>query len=341
MADTLPIPSCGCRIIQISDLARARLSEEVWSGSSHCAAGADKAHCARCMQRRKALHEWLRLPLREKRNELEYYLGLNGNEFYPEQRAATVPALRSLAVCEPPSEVKSAPRCTAALTPSLPGTEYGWHYSCTNLHGPACGETTSSQCPSRFSYFHYLAFAPQWMSSPARKLYTWSLTAVLGAIRAEQCSSPDSRLSLDAVRAAVQLIGQTKGGMQLCLKTVSREVHLSESYLAALFSKVVGICFRNYVKSVRFAYAAELLIHSGARISEVSAALGYTEFSNFVRDIRCAIGICPTLFRRSYSHESFIWNCPLSANRSLENGVNQRQAHKPEGLNPQPLRQSH
>lgn len=341
MADTLPIPSCGCRMVQISDLARARPSDNVWSGSSHCVVGVDKAHCARCIRRRKLLHEWLRLPLRDKRNDLEQYLGLTGPASSPAQSAAIIPATPSFTVRELSAGVSSAPRCAAALAASLPSQEYGWHYSCANLPRQVCREVASCHCPSRLSYFHYLPFAPHWMSRPARMLYTWSLTAILGAIRAEQCPSPDSRVSLDAVRAAVHLIMQTRGGMQLCLKTVSRQVHLSESYLAALFSRVVGICFRNYVKSVRFAYAAELLVHSGARISEISADLGYTEFSNFVRDIRSAIGICPTLFRRSCSHESFIWTCPLSANGILESSRNPRLAHKPEGLHLQPPGQSH
>jgi AraC-like DNA-binding protein len=288
------------------------------------------------MRRRKALHEWLRLPLRDKRKDLETYLELSVPALQQAQSPQIPLTPASFSVREAPAAtISSPPSCVAALTASLPSPEYGWHFSCANAPGPMCGEITSRHCPSRVSYFHYLPFAPQWMGRPARKLYTWSLTAVLGAIRAEQCASPDGRVSLEAVRAAVHLILQTRGGMQLCLKTVARQVYLSESYLAALFSRAVGICFRNYVRSVRFACAAELLIHSGARISEISATLGYTEFSNFVRDMRSATGICPTSFRRLCSHESFIWTCPLNVNKNVERNLDSRSAHKPEGLHPQ------
>ena len=63
-------------------------------------------------------------------------------------------------------------------------------------------------------------------------------------------------------------------------------------------------------KSVRLTYAAESLISSSARISDISATLGYSELSNFVRDFRSELGLCPAKFRHFYLRAGFVWTCP-------------------------------
>ena len=101
------------------------------------------------------------------------------------------------------------------------------------------------------------------------------------------------------------ILGQ-RGGLQCCLKTISWQAHISASYLAALFNTVVGVTYREYVKSVRLSCAAESMLRSNARILEVSSSLSYTEPSNFVRDFRSGFGVCPAKWRGSYS-DDFLW----------------------------------
>jgi AraC-like DNA-binding protein len=326
-----------CLMAQIAELCGSPpLDHGCLKSAAGWRVGTNSASCVKCLRHRKALHEWLSLPLLDKRSELEAYLdfGLPTVRSHPSPRPVIVFAApkRPLALQWGLHDVGAAPlpRCSAAPAPDAPDIrEGGWHFSCLVLRAEAiesCNQVAVRQCPNRLSYFHYVPFAPKRMSRPARKLFMANLTAVLGFIRAERCAFPDSRVSLSPVRAAVRTIFETRGSVQSCLKTMSREVHLSTSYLAVLFARLVGVCFRRYVMSVRLANAAESLLHSDRRISDIAAALGYTEPSNFIRDFRSELRMCPTRLRYLYPHDGFIWPCPLESGRA---GVERHSGHPP------------
>lgn len=182
-------------------------------------------------------------------------------------------------------------------------------HTCPGLSGRlgwACNQTSVSHCASPLSYFHYLHPASRCPSPAARRFFVYSLVATLGAARAERSALQGRRLGLSQLRSALGMILDSRGGVQCCLKTISWRTHISASYLATLFSMVVGVTYREYVKSVRLASAAESMACSKARIQEASSSLGYTEPSNFVRDFRSGFGVCPAKWRGSYS-DDFLW----------------------------------
>ena len=68
-----------------------------------------------------------------------------------------------------------------------------------------------------------------------------------------------------------------------------------------MFSSIVGISYRDYAKSVRFAFAAATLAHAPMRVADVARLLAYTRPSNFVRDFRSGFQMCPARWKKSYS----------------------------------------
>jgi AraC-like DNA-binding protein len=181
--------------------------------------------------------------------------------------------------------------------------------SCPGLAGHlawACNQTSVPHSSNRLSYFHYLNLAPPGLSPPVRRFFVYSVVAALGTARAERYKPPGKCLGLAQLRWTLEMIARQRGGLQCCLKTISWQGHISASYLAALFNTVVGVTYREYVKSVRLSCAAESMRRPKARIAEVSSSLGYTEPSNFVRDFRCGFGVCPAKWRGSYS-DDFLW----------------------------------
>jgi AraC-like DNA-binding protein len=174
----------------------------------------------------------------------------------------------------------------------------------------ACNQITVPHSANRLSYFHYLNLAPPDVSPPARRFFVYSVVALLGAARAERYRPHGKCMGLSQLRWALGMIVRQQGGAQCCLKTMSWQAHISASYLAALFNTVVGVTYREYVKSVRLSCAAESMRRSNARILEVSSSLGYTAPSNFVRDFRCGFGVCPAKWRASYS-DDFLWPRPV------------------------------
>ena len=185
--------------------------------------------------------------------------------------------------------------------------------SCSGLAGRlawACNPITVAHCANPLCYFHYLNLSSPDVSPYARRFFVYSLVAALGAARAERNTPHGRCFGLSQLRWALGMILGQRGGLQCCLKTISWQAHISASYLAALFNTVVGVTYREYVKSVRLSCAAESMLRSNARILEVSSSLSYTEPSNFVRDFRSGFGVCPAKWRGSYS-DDFLWPRPV------------------------------
>jgi AraC-like DNA-binding protein len=165
---------------------------------------------------------------------------------------------------------------------------------------------------SRFdglSAAHYLGLVPAYAGCTARRLFQFGLVAAQGALRAEPLATgpPHARRAA----SAVQTVLARHGDVQLCLKILSNEMGVSANRLALLFAKVTGVSFRQYARSVRLTVAAAMLSAPGAGITRVAQALGYSAPTNFVRDFRTGLLMCPTAFRSACTQASFIWRCPL------------------------------
>jgi AraC-like DNA-binding protein len=263
--------------------------------------------CLRCRTSRRLLHAWLSLRLTEKIGDLDRYAdGRQPGGGHPMEAVATT---RSCVAN------RFAAAASGAAGPCWE-TQGGRPVSCprsANDTSEACPLAGPQRCPNRLSAVHYAQLAPAWIGTPAYQLFVSNIRTSLGAIRAERFLHDANGVSVGPVREAVRAILQSGGNTQTALKILSREVHLSSSYLAALFKQVVGTGFRRYVLSVRISYAAEMLIHSSAPVSEVAALLGYTATSNFVRDLHSQLGSCPAMFRTLYGREDFVWTCPSAA----------------------------
>lgn len=83
----------------------------------------------------------------------------------------------------------------------------------------------------------------------------------------------------------------------LSLESVANAINLSASYLSALFSKVLGTTFINYVQSIRIEIAKELLRSTTLKVYEIAYQIGYDDEKYFSQVFRKAEGISPSQFR--------------------------------------------
>jgi AraC-like DNA-binding protein len=80
---------------------------------------------------------------------------------------------------------------------------------------------------------------------------------------------------------------------------VAASLKMSANYLSSLFSATMGVSCHRYLENIRFAKAREMLCVPGARIADVSAALGWASSSNFGRAFKERNGVTPGLWRQS------------------------------------------
>jgi transcriptional regulator GlxA family with amidase domain len=80
---------------------------------------------------------------------------------------------------------------------------------------------------------------------------------------------------------------------------LAARVGLSASRLEHLFKVHARMSIREYVQSVRLARAAELIVRTDERISQICYAVGFRDPSNFNHAFKRSYGLSPMQYRRS------------------------------------------
>lgn len=125
----------------------------------------------------------------------------------------------------------------------------------------------------------------------------YDLYGTLEAIILEALSLVETNdISHIYVNSAMQYI-KTHYNEPLSLENVANAINLSAPYLSALFSKVLGTTFINYIQSIRIEAAKELLRSTTLKVYEVAYQIGYDDEKYFSQVFRKAEGISPSQFR--------------------------------------------
>ena len=97
---------------------------------------------------------------------------------------------------------------------------------------------------------------------------------------------------------AIEFIADNFGN-RITLKQASTLCHLSPSEFSRRFKQEHGVCFREYLTTVRISKAREYLQSPGMRVSDVAHAVGFEDLSYFDRVFKCRLGVCPSLYKVS------------------------------------------
>lgn len=87
----------------------------------------------------------------------------------------------------------------------------------------------------------------------------------------------------------------------LSLKKLAEAVHLTPTYLSAIFTKNLGVTFSEYYNSVRLDSALRDLRSTDEPIDLVAARSGFSNAQAFVRAFKSVYGQLPSAYRRQYA----------------------------------------
>ncbi len=83
----------------------------------------------------------------------------------------------------------------------------------------------------------------------------------------------------------------------ITLDTLSEVVYLTPNYISAVFKKMTGISYKEYLLRERLKRAKELLAENNMKIYEVATAVGYKDSTHFSKVFKQHIGVYPSEFR--------------------------------------------
>lgn len=124
-----------------------------------------------------------------------------------------------------------------------------------------------------------------------RLFYLVCAGAPLGKARAE---GADGAL----IRAALTYMAENYAE-PLRIDALAARCNLSRSYFMLCFRRATGMSAMEHLTRLRLRAACEALRGSGDRVSDIAAACGFNNLSNFNRQFKRLVGCSPMAFRRS------------------------------------------
>jgi AraC-like DNA-binding protein/quercetin dioxygenase-like cupin family protein len=89
----------------------------------------------------------------------------------------------------------------------------------------------------------------------------------------------------------------------LSLKTLEQKFYMNRFYLSRLFKKSMGINIYEYVLFRRISDAKRLLA-DGTSVTETCQAVGFNDYSNFIRTFKRIVGVPPGQYRKNSAAKS-------------------------------------
>lgn len=82
------------------------------------------------------------------------------------------------------------------------------------------------------------------------------------------------------------------------LRALAQEVSMTPFQLSRLFRRYHGETIPGYIRRLRMARAASMLVKSSMMIGQISSAVGYQSLGAFVRGFTRELGKTPSVYRR-------------------------------------------
>lgn len=87
----------------------------------------------------------------------------------------------------------------------------------------------------------------------------------------------------------------------ISVSDIASAVGMNKNYLGEIFKKEVGVSLYAYLKQVRLEEARRLALNTRLKSQELCDAVGYSSYSNFLRDFKEAYGVSPLQLRKNES----------------------------------------
>ena len=128
-------------------------------------------------------------------------------------------------------------------------------------------------------------------------MFSLLLNALIAKLGKSVSDFKNDKLSISQ-KAILYII--TNFRLQISLSDVADHVGFAPSYLSDMFKKQTGVGLKQYINSVRFEYARNLIMYSNLSITQICNDSGFEDYSNFIKRFKERYGMSPSKYRRNY-----------------------------------------
>ena len=125
-----------------------------------------------------------------------------------------------------------------------------------------------------------------------------TLIAVAEAPDAETASEDDAAVSFDRLLPVLEKL-RAAPGEPITLEDAAAMSNLSPAYFSRRFRQMSGMPFTEYSRIYRLHLAARRLATTGAAVSEIGYAVGFSSPAHFTARFRERFGMSPREYRKS------------------------------------------
>ncbi len=132
------------------------------------------------------------------------------------------------------------------------------------------------------------------MVETLKEAKSWVLRFYASCVaRQSENSVPASRRLVDR---AVKLIGMRFSDSELCVMSISRELHVNEDYLSSTFKKEYGIPLVKFLTRFRLEKARDLMNEGLVNLAYIAERVGYEDPNYFGKCFKKHFGVAPSKF---------------------------------------------
>lgn len=103
------------------------------------------------------------------------------------------------------------------------------------------------------------------------------------------------------IEAILEYINKNIQNPGLSLSDISRAYYMSVTYLCMYFKEKTGTTIRSYIIERRMKKAAELLLYTDLKVTEIAEAVGFTNQSYFTKSFGRYFGMSPSRYKEEHS----------------------------------------
>ena len=103
----------------------------------------------------------------------------------------------------------------------------------------------------------------------------------------------------DTVLSVIRSVEENYGDPHLTLESISEELYISKAHLSALFCKITGNRFSDYLRNLRLDKARELLGRTDKTVEAIMKECGLRDITSFYKNFSSYVHMTPNEYRKS------------------------------------------